>query len=262
MIALAPRAEARPDAALAQAVDLAREVVLEVADASEVGEHLGARGEGERVVTHLFECTSAGYPGWRWSVTLTRAKRGKGATVNEVVLLPGEDAIVAPSWVPYKERIQPGDLSPGDLLPVEDEDVRLVPTYLVGDDPLDSDARAQVRRVAEDLGLGRTRTLSREGIDMAAERWYDGVGGPEAPLAKSAPDRCTTCAFLVRISGSLSEMFGVCANGNANDDGRIVSFDHGCGAHSEVKLARRNRPQPLPDHVYDSLSEEDDLESF
>ena len=174
-----------------------------------MGDHLGVHAEGERVVTHHFACVRAGYPGWHWSVTLTRAKRGKDMTVNEVVLLPGDEAIVAPAWLPYKERLQPGDLSPGDLLPVEDEDVRLVPTYLVGDDPLDTpldgDARAQVRRVAEDLGLGRVRTLSREGLDMAAERWHDGDGGPEAPLAKSAPDHCWSCGFLVRLNGSLSD---------------------------------------------------------
>ena len=219
-----------------------------------------AVAEGERVVTHYFAATRPGYVGWRWSVTLTRAKRAKEATANEVVLLPGDDAIVAPPWVPYKERLQPGDLSPGDLLPVEDEDARLVPTYLVGDDPLDADDLAQVRRVAADLGLGRVRTLSREGIDMAAERWYAGSGGPDAPLAKSAPEPCTTCAFLVRLAGPLAELFGVCANGNANDDGRVVSFDHGCGAHSEVKLARRQRPTPMPDHVHDTLGDEDELD--
>ncbi len=260
VIALPTRA-GKPDATLAKAVDLAREVVLEVAEPGEVGDHLAAHAEGERIVTHQFACVRPGYPGWYWSVTLTRAKRGKDLTVNEVVLLPGDDAIVAPAWVPYKERLQPGDLSPGDLLPVEDEDVRLVPTYLVGDDPLDppmdADAKAQVRRVAEDLGLGRVRTLSREGIDMAAERWYAGSGGPESPLAKSAPDSCWSCGFLVRISGSLSETFGVCANGNANDDGRVVSLDHGCGAHSEVKLARKQQPLPMPEHVFDTLTDDE-----
>ena len=260
VISLASRA-GKPDSTLAKAVDLARSVVLEVAEAAEVGDHLGARSDGERVVTHHFSCTRSGYPGWYWSVTMTRAKRGKDLTVNEVVLLPGEDAIVAPAWVPYKERIQPGDLSPGDLLPVEDEDPRLVPTYLAGDDPLDPDDLAQVRRVAGDLGLGRTRTLSREGLDMAAERWYAGSGGPDSPLAKGAPQSCTSCGFLLRISGSLSETFGVCANGNANDDGRVVSLDHGCGAHSEVKLARKQQPLPLPDHVLDTLTE-DDLEEI
>ena len=264
VIALPTRA-GKPDSALAKAVDVARGIVLEVAEPSEVGDHLGVRAEGERVVTHHFACSRPGYPGWYWSVTVTRAKRGKDVTANEVVLLPGDDAIVAPAWVPYKERIQPGDLSPGDLLPVEDEDPRLVPTYLVGDDPLDppldADARAQVRRVAEDLGLGRVRTLSREGVDMAAERWYAGDGGPDAPLAKSAPQSCTSCGFLMRLNGALSESFGVCANGNANDDGRVVSLDHGCGAHSEVKLARKQQPLPLPDHVHDTLTE-DDLETL
>lgn len=249
------------DSFLKDAVDFARSVALEVADGDDVGEHLGAVGVDERTVVHLFDCTRAGYVGWTWSVTLTRAKRVKEATVNEVVLLPGSDAVTAPAWVPYKERLQPGDMSPGDLLPVEDEDARLVPTYLVGDDAyegeLGRDERAQVRHVAAELGLGRVRTLSTEGMDMAAERWYAGDGGPEAPLARSAPERCYSCGFLVRLSGRLSETFGVCGNGNANDDGRVVSLNHGCGAHSEVKLARKQQPLPLPDHAYDSLSEGD-----
>jgi hypothetical protein len=115
--------------------------------------------------------------------------------------------------------------------------------------------------VAAELGLGRVRTLSVEGRDLAAERWYDGNAGPEAPLAQSAPDICSTCGFLLRIAGPLSEMFGVCANGNANDDGRVVSFDHGCGAHSEVQLARKHEPQPLPDHVLDTVAV-DEFETF
>ena len=180
------------------------------------------------------------------------------ATVNEAVLLPGEDAIVAPSWVPYKERLQPGDLSPGDLLPVEDEDPRLVPTYSFGDDPLDADAKAQVRQVAQDLGLGRVRTLSVEGVDMAAERWYDGDGGPESPAGQER----ARVLLVVRLPGphlrvTSPSTFGVCANGNANDDGRVVSFDHGCGAHSEVKLARKQQPIPVPDHVFDTLTDDE-----
>lgn len=250
-------AETSPDATLAAAADLARAVVLDLTDARDVGEHLGAEAEGELVVTHLLACTRPGYTGWRWSVTLTRAADSSEPTVNEIVLIPGAEAIVAPPWVPYKERLQPGDLSPGDLLPVEDEDPRLVPTYSFGDDPLDPDAKAQVRQVAQDLGLGRVRTLSPEGIDMAAERWYFGDGGPEAALAKSAPESCWSCGFLMRLSGHLAGTFGVCANGNANDDGRVVSVDHGCGAHSEVKLARKQQPIPVPDHVFDTLTDDE-----
>jgi len=251
----------KSDTTLAKAVDVARTALLEQAAAADIGDHLGYEVEGERVVTHLFDCTLPGYRGWRWSVTVTRATRQKVVTVDEVVLIPGEDAIVAPEWVPYRERIKPGDLSPGDLLPVEDDDPRLVPTYSFGDDPLDPDDKAQIKAVAAELYLGRVRTLSLEGRDLAAQRWYDGDAGPESPLAQSAPATCSTCGFLVRLAGPMSEMFGVCANGNANDDGKVVSLDHGCGAHSEVQLGKRQLPEPLPDHVFDTLTL-DEIEKF
>ena len=216
------------------------------AGAADVGEHLGYAVEGERVVTHLFACTLPGYRGWRWSVTVARATRQKHVTVDEVVLIPGDDAIVAPAWVPYRERLQPGDLSPGDLLPVEDDDPRLVPTYSFGDDPLDAgrqgadpQGRPGPRPRPGAHAVARGPRPRRAAVVRRRRR-------PEAPLAQSAPATCTTCGFLVRLAGPLSEMFGVCANGNANDDGRVVSFDHGCGAHSEVQLAKKHEPQPLP----------------
>ena len=251
----------RPDSVAAAAVGEARAALVEEVGEADVGDHLGHVVEGERVVTHLFACTRKGYAGWRWSVTVARASRQKTVTIDEIVLMPGDGALVAPEWVPYRERIRPGDLSPGDLLPVEDDDPRLVPTYSFGDDPLSSDDRAQVKAVAAELGLGRVRTLSLEGRDLAAQRWYDGDAGPGSPLAQSAPAQCSTCGFLLRIAGPLSEMFGVCANGNANDDGRAVSLDHGCGAHSEVQLARKHEPQPLPDHVFDTVAI-DEIEIF
>ena len=255
-----PNPRAKADPAAVEAVDVARAALLDDVAAADVGEHLGHEVAGERLVTHYFACLRPGYVDWRWSVTVARASRQKRVTVDEVVLVPGDDAIVAPAWVPYRERLQPGDLSPGDLLPVDEDDPRLVPTYSFGDDPLDGDARAEIRTVAKDLGIGRIRTLSPEGHESAAQRWFDGDGGPEAALAQSAPEPCSTCGFLVRISGSLAESFGVCANGDANDDGRVVSFGHGCGAHSEVRLAKRHEPQPLPDPAVDELA--DDLETF
>ena len=249
------------DTAAIDAVDLARDALLLDVDPADVGAHLAAEAEGDRVVTHLFACERPGYVGWRWSVTVVRASRSKTVTVDEVVLIPGPEAIVAPPWVPYRERIQPGDLSPGDLLPVADDDARLVPTYSFGDDPLDADAKTQIRVVAQDLGLGRVRTLSPEGRDLAAQRWYDGDRGPESDLASAAPDPCSTCGFLVRLAGSLAETFGVCANGDANDDGRVVAFGHGCGAHSEVRLSKKHEPIPVGEHVFDTLTD-DEFEKF
>jgi hypothetical protein len=251
---VATQIEADSVAAGTAAVAAARTALLEEVDASEVGDHLGQLAEDERVVTHFFACHRKGYAGWRWAVTVARAYRLRQVTIDEVVLLPGDEAIVAPEWVPYRERIKPGDLSPGDLLPVADDDPRLVPTYSFGDDSLDADDKSQIRAVAKDLGLGRVRTLSLEGRDLAAQRWYDGDAGPDSPLAQSAPEPCSTCGFLVRVAGPLSEAFGVCANGDANDDGRVVAFNHGCGAHSEVRLTKRQAPPPLPEHVFDTVA--------
>jgi Protein of unknown function (DUF3027) len=248
----------KPDEVGVEAVERARAALLEQVDASDIGEHLGALPEAAKVTTHFFACTRTGYRGWRWAVTIARAPRQKEVTVDEVVLLPGDEAIVAPAWVPWRERIRPGDLGPGDLLPTEEDDERLVPAYTAGDEVVDKDA---VKQVADELGLGRPRVLSAEGRELAAQRWYDGSHGPDAPIAQSAPGRCGGCGFMVRLAGPLSQAFGVCANAFANDDGRVVSLDHGCGAHSEAQLSKRNLPQPLPEPVLDTLTW-DELDRF
>ncbi len=251
----------KPDTIGVQAVEAAREALLQLVDPADVGDVLGVTAESERVVTHYFACRRAGYRGWRWAVTVARASRAKTVTVDEVVLLPGDDAITAPPWLPYRDRIQPGDLSPGDLLPTEEDDTRLVPGYLNGDPGDDLGDPDSLRPVIDELGLGRARVLSLEGRDLAAERWHEGSHGPTSPLALAAPANCATCGFLVRLAGPLSQMFGVCANAQANDDGRVVSWDHGCGAHSEAQLAKKSQPQPLPEPVLDTLSW-DELEQF
>lgn len=248
--------------------DVARAALVGEVGADVVGDHVRSVPEGDEVVTEYFSCLQAGYPGWQWAVTVVRA--GVDAvsdpgpvTVDEVVLLPGDEAIIAPAWVPWRERIRPGDLSPGDVLPVDEDDPRLVPAYLSGDpgDELPDPADRQVYRAAADeVGLGRSRVLSVEGRDAAAQRWHDGAQGPDVPMAQSAPARCGTCGFLIRLAGPLTTSFGVCANEFANDDGRVVALRHGCGAHSEAQLRKKQLPPPLPDPVFDTVGE--DLEAF
>ena len=41
-------------------------------------------------------------------------------------------------------------------------------------------------------------------------------------------------AVVPALGGGLGRLFGACANAYAPDDGRVVSADHGCGAHSEA----------------------------
>jgi hypothetical protein len=240
------------------------------------------------VATHLFACDDPAYEGWQWAITVARASRAKAVTVCEAVLLPGSGALLAPAWVPWSERVRPGDVGVGDLMPAGQDDERLVPAVaLAGDDGLlDWDDAAALAdgldllalmtwpdapvaapgagpavtagpdgAAAEQAGTeqsgdgspgpesagpgdppetGRARVLSAIGRDLTAERWYTGEHGPRTALASAAPAPCLNCGFLVRIGGPLGRAFGVCANEYAPDDGRVVSLDHGCGAHSEA----------------------------
>jgi hypothetical protein len=99
----------KPDAFLAAAVDTARSAIEGITAAPDIGRHLGAKSEGDRLVTHLFESRLPGYGGWQWYAVLTRNSRSKVVTVNELGLLPSEDSILAPEWVPWAERVRPED---------------------------------------------------------------------------------------------------------------------------------------------------------
>ncbi|SSC24468.1 Protein of unknown function DUF3027 [Klenkia terrae] len=248
---------------LTAAVETARTAAVEVAGlAAEVGEHLGTSREavpdpavlGE-VLTHTFAAQLPGYVGWHWAVTLAHVPGDEHVTVDEVVLLPGEDALLAPSWVPWHERIRPGDLSVGDVLPVTEDDPRLVPSYLADDDSA-ADPAGMV--VAQEIGIGRERVLSAEGRREALARWSTGEWGPTAAIARHAPGSCGDCAFLMPLAGSLRLELGVCANAYAPSDGHVVTTDHGCGAHSEASVVPVDTTEitniPLYDtQAYDSL---------
>jgi hypothetical protein len=243
---------AKVDAALAAAGELARSAAEESAGGP-VGAELGVRVEGDRLLTHTFEAAVAGYTGWYWAVTLARASRSKTVTVDEVALLPGDSALLAPEWVPWNERLRPGDLGPGDLLPAVENDPRLVPAYLLTGDPtVDDDP--QVQAVAWEVGLGRERVLSRDGILDAADRWLAGDHGPHTAMARNAPGQCGTCGFLVGLTGALRAGFGVCANEISGSDGDVVSVEFGCGAHSQAEHDIASLAEPIG-AVYDDGEE-------
>jgi hypothetical protein len=232
----------RPDVICAAAVEAARAAAAEAAGDA-VGDHLGVQAEGDRLVTHSFAALLPGYSGWRWAVTVTRSPRSRHVTIDEVVLLPGGDALLAPPWVPWSERLRPGDLGVGDLLPTAPDDDRLSPAYVLSDDPA-------VEEVAMEFGLGRKRVMSRLGREETADRWYGGEGGPATAMARHAPAPCATCGFFLPMAGSLRAVFGVCGNEFAPRDGQVVAIDHGCGAHSEA-LVESPQPEPAPVPAYD-----------
>jgi Protein of unknown function (DUF3027) len=237
----------KADAILLAAIDQAREAALAVAEEGTVGEHQGVVMDSERLATHYFACTASAYPGWRWAITVARVPRSKKATICETNLVPGEGALLSPEWLPYDQRLAPGDLGVGDVLPYIEDDQRLEPSLeAAGDEDIDEAAQWEI-------GLGRKRVLSAEGRDEAAERWYRGDAGPGAPVAEKAPAPCSSCGFYLPMAGALRSFFGVCANAWSPSDGHVVSLDHGCGAHSEVDLVRED-PKPAEEHVLDEFA--------
>jgi hypothetical protein len=232
-----------PERDLSEAVDLARQAAQAEAGDSRVGEHAGVQTEEGGAATHLFDAELPGYRGWRWAVTVASAGPETPVTVSEVMLLPGPDALVAPSWVPWTQRLRAGDLGVGDLLPAEPDDLRLVPGYLVDDDPA-------VAVLSPELGLGRPRVLSRDARLALVQRWRDSEHGPDSEMARNAPGQCVTCGFYLPLGGLLAAALGVCGNDLTPADGQVVHAEFGCGAHSEVR-ADTSPAVPVAELVYD-----------
>ena len=214
------------------ALDIAKQAVIEDAGKREhVGEFYSIDSDEERIATYLFEAKLPGYDGWRWAVTVAKVDEQSAPTICDVVLLPGTKALLAPNWIPYSQRIQPGDLGVGDVVPTAADDERLTQGYAA----LPEDEELDITQLFE-FGLGRARVLSVIGRDAASKRWYEGDRGPKTPIARSAPKPCQSCGFFIPIAGSLRTTFGVCSNAISPEDARVVSFDHGCGAHSEALI--------------------------
>ena len=244
----AATAEWSPDLAtvLVGAAELARAALVEFSGDDTVGDYLGVGYEDPTSATHRFLAHLPGYQGWQWAVVVASYPGAGHATVSEVVLVPGPTALLAPHWVPWDQRVRPGDLSPGDLLAPLADDPRLVPGYLASGD-------SQVDEIAAEIGLGRRRVMSAWGRSEAGQRWHDGDYGPRSQMAQSTKRVCRDCGFFLPLAGSLGALFGVCGN-ELSADGHVVEFEYGCGAHSDTPApAGSGRPMydPYDDGVLD-----------
>lgn len=240
----AQTASVAPDlaATLSGAVEQARAAIVEFSGDGVVGEYLGTTFDDSSSATHHFLAVLPGYQGWQWAVVIAGYPGTDHTTISEVVLVPGSGALLAPQWVPWQDRVQAGDLSPGDLLAPPADDPRLVPGYLAsGDDEADE--------IAGEIGFGRRQVLSEFGRADAAQRWYDGDHGPASAMARSTRRVCRDCGFYIPLSGSLQTVFGVCAN-ELSADGRVVAAEYGCGAHSDTPP-----PAPIGSPMYEPFDD-------
>src|ERR1700755_2223185 len=95
---------------LTGAVEPARAAIVEFSGADTVGEYLGVGYEDTTRDNHPFLSHLPGYQGWQWAVVLASYPGADHATVSEVVLVPGPESLLAPQWVPWDQRVRPGDL--------------------------------------------------------------------------------------------------------------------------------------------------------
>ncbi|WP_420896029.1 DUF3027 domain-containing protein [Bifidobacterium angulatum] len=99
---------------------------MDVADEPEqVGDVVNAIELGDNVTDFRLAADVRGYEGWQWSVTLYHDAEVGTWTVNESSLVPTDDALVPPAWVPWKDRLEPTDLAPTDSIGTDPDDPRL-----------------------------------------------------------------------------------------------------------------------------------------
>ena len=92
----------KPDAK--RFLEVARAAATQNAGEKAVSNFVELIDEGDGAYSFVFEAKLEGYQGWLWSVTLFDSG-DESPTISEVVLLPGEQALLAPAWVPWSERL-------------------------------------------------------------------------------------------------------------------------------------------------------------
>ena len=213
-------------------VEAAREAVLAEAGVETLGPHLGKRQVDDNSYELMFATRLAGYRGWYWSVLMSAPDGQSAPTIADVALIQGERAVQAPAWKQWSTRVKPGDHGVSELLPDSEQDMRLTPGYT--GEGVNDDWQSESKLVWWQLGLGRRHLLSSEGRNQIMNRWYSSPRGPNLEEEIDHAFSCQTCAFYLPLSGQMGAVFGACANYFAHDEGKVVSFDHGCSAHSEL----------------------------
>jgi hypothetical protein len=162
------------DAVLAEAIERARQGVLEIAPADQVGQHVSAVAEGERLVVHRFEARVPGYGGWQWFASVARVPRSKHVTVCEVGLLPSGQSLLAPDWVPWAERVRPEEAA-------EAREAEAAEARAEGE-AAEASTDAEASTEASTEGSART---PEDGSDETSDAAVVSEEDPEAPEGRS-----------------------------------------------------------------------------
>ncbi len=183
--------------------EIARTVARAMADDPEqVGDYVDAIAMDDNVTDFRFATNYCGYEGWQWSVTLYHDVEVDRWTVNESSLIPTDDALRPPAWVPWKDRLEPTDLSVTDAIGTEADDPRLEegfrPVGVAQADTVDTDSadNSVDSNAGTDVSLTGTEDANKgiDSIDSDASQQsvVPAPSGVDADMPASTLDESNT----------------------------------------------------------------------
>ena len=153
----------------------ARAMAVEAAeDENGVGEFVEAIDAGDGITDYRFVSLMRGYEGWQWSVTMFHDVERDTWTVNESTLIPMEQALRPPEWIPWKDRLMPTDQSVTDSIGTDPDDPRLEEGFRATAEAETGDTRVSDARDVEAAGAPGK-------VDAADEASDTGASDSEAP---------------------------------------------------------------------------------
>ena len=193
----------KDDAVLAAAVDLAREAADSIAEPGTVGDHLG-HGDGRRAPRHpLLRLHRQRLPGLALGDhRRPRAARARPRRCARPTSCRATARCCRRQWLPYADRLAPGDLGAGDVLPYKEDDPLLEPGFeATGDEEVDELA-------VYELGLGPQARAVGRGARGGRPALVRGRARPALPgVAEKAPAPCSSCGFFLPMAGALAGFF-------------------------------------------------------
>lgn len=174
--------------------DIARAVAMSVADEPEqVGEVVNAIELDDNVTDFRLAASVRGYEGWQWSVTLYHDVEVGTWTVNESSLVPTDDALMPPAWVPWKDRLEPTDLAPTDSIGTDPDDPRLEGGFrktepVAGASAGETEQSGDKAEVAGSSEPIADKTEQSESVESTDEQTQDATESEEAAKSEESAE--------------------------------------------------------------------------
>jgi hypothetical protein len=111
-----------------------RDALAQMTPVSTIGDLLSSE-QTDNIATLRFSARMTGYVGWVWVVSL--AVDGDNTTILETELVAGEEAVIAPDWVPWADRLR--EYEESIAAGIEAEEVIIVAEDELDDDDDDDD---------------------------------------------------------------------------------------------------------------------------